>query len=141
MLSRQPTCMHLPMMTHYLFLLEKTLLPHAICQMASQIQVLNDTGSHKNIMNKLFFKKHASHFQNFTFIPITTPPHIKTPTGQTVTIEGMIALPIYLQGNLFQLHILLATFSDQYELILGIEALIQLEATLFLADSTLQVTR
>ena len=105
------------------------------------IQVLIDTGSHKNIMNKLFFKKHASHFQNFAVLPITTPPHIKTPTGQTVTIEGMIALPIYLQGNLFQLHILLATFSDQYKLILGIEALIQLEATLFLTDSTLQVTR
>ena len=65
---------------------------------------------------------------------------INLPTGQVIYTDGLLALPILINGHLFQFLVLVASFSEDLELILGMESLIQLELSLFLMDNTLSVT-
>ena len=104
------------------------------------IQILFDTGSHKTILNRKFLQKHPTQFANFHKIPLQQEHKIRLPSGQIIYADGLLALPVIIHGHLFQFLVLVATFAEHIELVIGIESLIQLESSLFLADSTLSVT-
>lgn len=104
------------------------------------IKVLFDTGSHKTILNRKFLQKYPTQFANFHKIPLEQEHKIRLPTGQIIYADGLLALPILISGHLFQFSVLVASFAEHVELVIGIESLIQLESFLFLADSTLSIT-
>ena len=104
------------------------------------IQILFDTGSHKTILNRKFLQKHPTQFVNFHKIPLQQEHKIRLPSGQIIYADGLLSLPVIIHGHLFQLLVLVATFAEHIELVIGIESLIQLEASLFLVDLTLSVT-
>ena len=104
------------------------------------IQILFDTGSHKTILNRKFLQKHPTQFANFHKIPLQQEHKIRLPSGQIIYADGLLALPVIIHGHLFQFLVLVATFAEHIELVIGIESLIQLESSLFLADLTLSVT-
>ena len=94
----------------------------------------------RSILNRKFLQKHASHFAHFHKVPLQEKHNIKLPTGQVIYTDGLLALPILINGHLFQFLVLVTSFSDDLELIFGMESLIQLESSLFLMDNTLSVT-
>ena len=129
----------LPLDTPSYFPLEPDLKIQANLPSGLDIKIMIDTGSHKTILNRKFLQKHPSHFQNFTKVPLEIEHKIKLPTGQIIMTDGMIALPVVINGHLFNFLVLVTSFSENFELVLGIEGLIQLESSLYLADSTLYV--
>ena len=104
------------------------------------IQILFDTGSHKTILNRKFLQKHPTQFANFHKIPLQQEHKIRLLSVQIIYADGLLALPVIIHGHLFQFLVLVATFAEHIELVIGIESLIQLESSLCLADSTPSVT-
>ena len=103
------------------------------------IHIIVDTGAHKTILNRRFLRKHSSIFQNFQKIPLAEEHKIKLGSGQIIYTDGLLALPLVIQGHYFQFLVLVATLAEDYELVLGLESLLQLECTLSLPDCTLFV--
>ena len=101
------------------------------------IHIMVDTGSHKTILNRHFLRKYCSIFQHFQKIPLAEEHRIKLGSGQIIYADGLLALPLIIQGHYFQFLVLVATLAEDYELVLGLESLLQLESTLSLPDCTL----
>ena len=103
------------------------------------ITTLIDTGCHKTILNRKFLQKHLYHFQNFKKVLLREDHKIKLANGTIIKTDGLIALPLIIQDYLFQFLVLVTTLSEEYEFVLGLEALIQMESTYFLGHNTLQL--
>ena len=87
-----------------------------------------------------FYKNIQLNSQTAIKFPLQQEHKICLPSGQIIYANGLLALPVIIHGHLFQFLVLVATFAEHIELVIGIESLIQLEASLFLADLTLSVT-
>ena len=51
----------------------------------------------------------------------------------------MLALPILIQGHWFEFLVLVVDVLDEYDFIIGLESIIQLEATYYLASHILTI--
>ena len=103
------------------------------------ITTLIDTGCHKTILNRKFLQKHPYHFKDFKKVLLKENHKIKLANDTIIKTDGLIALPIIIQDYLFQFLVLVTTLSEEYEFVIGLEALIQMEATYFLGHNALQL--
>ena len=104
------------------------------------LSILLDTGCHKNLLNKTLYDTHRSVFNAFTHIPFYDKHTITVGNGEHLTATTAILLPLLIQGHTFQFFTLVVEMSPQFQFVLGIESLIQLESTYHLAMSTLSFT-
>ena len=103
-----------------------------------QLTTLIDTGCHKTILNRKFLKQHLYHFQNFKKVLLKEDHKIRLANGLVIKTDGLIAMPLIIQGYLFQFLVLVTTLADDFDFILGLEALVQMESTYSLRNNTLQ---
>ena len=103
-----------------------------------QLTTLIDTGCHKTILNRKFLKQHLYHFQNFKKILLKEDHKIRLANGLVIKTDGLIAMPLIIQGYLFQFLVLVTTLADDFDFVLGLEALVQMESTYSLRNNTLQ---
>ena len=103
-----------------------------------QLTTLIDTGCHKTILNRKFLKQHLYHFQNFKKVLLKEDHKIRLANGLVIKTDGLIAMPLIIQGYLFQFLVLVTTLADDFDFVLGLEALIQMESTYSLRNNTLQ---
>ena len=103
-----------------------------------QLTTLIDTGYHKTILNRKFLKQHLYHFQNFKKVLLKEDHKIRLANGLVIKTEGLIAMPLIIQGYLFQFLVLVTTLADDFDFVLGLEALVQMESTYSLRNNTLQ---
>ena len=101
--------------------------------------VLIDTGCHKTILNRKFLQKNLFHFKNFKKVPLQEDHKIKLANGMIIKTDGLIAMPLIIQDYLFQFLTLVTTLSEDFDLVLGLESLIQLESIYSLSQNTLQI--
>ena len=92
------------------------------------VTVLIDTGCHKTILNRKFLQKNLFHFQNFKKVPLKEDHKIKLANGLVIKTDGLIAMPLIIQDYLFQFLALVTTLSEDFDFVLGLESLIQLES-------------
>ena len=104
-----------------------------------QLTTLVDTGCHKTILNRKILQKHPTHFAKFKKILLREEHQIKLANGLIIKTDGLIALPIIIQNYLFHLLVLVTTLNEDFDLILGLESLIQLETNYSVANNTLQM--
>ena len=104
----------------------------------SQLTTLIDTGCHKTILNRKFLKQHLYHFQNFKKVLLKEDHKIRLANGLVIKTDGLIAMPLIIQGYLFQFLVLVTTLADDFDFVLGLEALVQMESTYSLRNNTLQ---
>ena len=67
-----------------------------------QLTTLIDTGCHKTILNRKFLKQHLYHFQNFKKVLLKEDHKIRLANGLVIKTDGLIAMPLIIQGYLFQ---------------------------------------
>ena len=103
-----------------------------------QLTTLIDTGCHKTILNRKFLKQHLYHFQNFKKVLLKEDHKIRLANGLVIKTDGLIAMPLIIQGYLFQFLVLVTTLADDFDFVLGLEALVQMESTYSLRNNTLQ---
>ena len=103
-----------------------------------QLTTLIDTGCHKTILNRKFLKQNLYHFQNFKKVLLKEDHKIRLANGLVIKTDGLIAMPLIIQGYLFQFLVLVTTLADDFDFVLGLEALIQMESTYSLRNNTLQ---
>ena len=103
-----------------------------------QLTTLIDTGCHKTILNRKFLKQHLYHFQNFKKVLLKEDHKIRLANGLVIKTDGLIAMPLIIQGYLFQFLVLVTTLADDFDFVLGLEALIQMESIYSLRNNTLQ---
>lgn len=103
------------------------------------LTTLIDTGCHKTILNRKFLQKHLYHFQHFKTVPLQEDHKIQLANGMVIKTDTLIAIPLIIQGYLFQFLALVTTLSEDFDFVLGLESLIQLESVYSLANSTLQI--
>ena len=103
-----------------------------------QLTTLIDTGCHKTILNRKFLKQHLYHFQNFKKVLLKEDHKIRLANGLVIKTDGLIAMPLIIQGYLFQFLVLVTTLADDFDFVLGLEALIQMESIYSLRNKTLQ---
>ena len=104
-----------------------------------QITTLVDTGCHKTILNRKFLQKHLHQFKDFTKVPLKEDHKIKLANGLIIKTDGLIAMPLIIQDYLFQFLALVTTLADDFDFVLGLESLIQMESTYFLGSNTLEL--
>ena len=103
-----------------------------------QLTTLIDTGCHKTILNRKFLKQHLYHFQNFKKVLLKEDHKIRLANGLVIKTDGLIAMPLIIQGYLFQFLVLVTTLADDFDFVLGLEALVQMESTYSFRNNTLQ---
>ena len=103
------------------------------------LTTLVDTGCHKTILNRKILQKHPTHFAKFKKILLREEHQIKLANGLIIKTDGLIALPIIIQNYLFHLLVLVTTLNEDFDLILGLESLIQLETNYSMTNNTLQM--
>ena len=103
------------------------------------LTTLVDTGCHKTILNRKILQKHPTHFAKFKKILLREEHQIKLANGLIIKTDGLIALPIKIQNYLFHLLVLVTTLNEDFDLILGLESLIQLETNYSMTNNTLQM--
>ena len=103
-----------------------------------QLTTLIDAGCHKTILNRKFLKQHLYHFQNFKKVLLKEDHKIRLANGLVIKTDGLIAMPLIIQGYLFQFLVLVTTLADDFDFVLGLEALVQMESTYSLRNNTLQ---
>ena len=103
------------------------------------ITVLIDTGCHKTILNGKFLQKNSFHFKNFKKVPLKEDHKIKLANGLVIKTDGLIAMPLIIQDYLFQFLALVTTLSEDFDFVLGLESLIQLESVYYLGQNILQM--
>ena len=103
-----------------------------------QLTTLIDTGCHKTILNRKFLKQHLYHFENFKKVLLKEDHKIRLANGLVIKTDGLIAMPLIIQGYLFQFLVLVTTLADDFDFVLGLEALVQMESTYSLRNNTLQ---
>ena len=103
-----------------------------------QLTTVIDTGCHKTILNRKFLKQHLYHFQNFKKVLLKEDHKIRLANGLVIKTDGLIAMPLIIQGYLFQFLVLVTTLADDFDFVLGLEALVQMESTYSLRNNTLQ---
>ena len=103
-----------------------------------QLTTLIDTGCHKTILNRKFLKQHLYHFQNFKKVLLKEDHKIRLANGLVIKTDGLITMPLIIQGYLFQFLVLVTTLADDFDFVLGLEALIHMESTYSLRNNTLQ---
>ena len=103
-----------------------------------QLTTLIDTGCHKTILKRKFLKQHLYDFQNFKKVLLKEDHKIRLANGLVIKTDGLIAMPLIIQGYLFQFLVLVTTLADDFDFVLGLEALVQMESTYSLRNNTLQ---
>lgn len=104
------------------------------------LNILIDTGCHKTLLNKKFYETHYSkHLKNFRKIPFLEKHLITVGNGQQITPQGMIAFPVDIQNHSFEFLSLIVDMLDDYDLVIGLEAAMQLECVYYLSSSMLEV--
>ena len=103
------------------------------------VTVLIDTGCHKTILNRKFLQENLFHFKNFKKVPLKEDHKIKLANGLVIKTDGLIAMPLIIQDYLFQFLALVTTLSEDFDFVLGLESLIQLESVYSLGQNTLQM--
>ena len=103
------------------------------------VKVLIDTGCHKTILNRKFLQKNLFHFQNFKKVPLKEDHKINLANGLVIKTDGLIAMPLIIQDYRFQFLALVTTLSEDFDFVLGLESLIQLESVYSLGQNTLQM--
>ena len=103
-----------------------------------QLTTLIDTGCHKTILNRKFLKQHLYHFQNFKKVLLKEDHKIRLANGLVIKTDGLIAMLLIIQGYLFQFLVLVTTLADDFDFVLGLEALVQMESTYSIRNNTLQ---
>ena len=104
------------------------------------ITTLIDTGCHKTILNRNFLKKHMYHFQHFKKVPLKEDHRVQLANGTIIKTDGLIAMPLIIQDFSFQFLALVATLSENFDFVLGLESLIQLESVYSFGTNTLELT-
>ena len=104
-----------------------------------KLTTLVDTGCYKTILNRKVLQKNMYHFKNFKKVLMKEEHEIKLANGLIIKTDGLIALQIVIQNYLFQFLVLVTTLSEDFDFILGLESLIQLEANYSLLNNTLQL--
>ena len=104
-----------------------------------KVTVLIDTGCHKTILNRKFLQKNLFHFKNFKKVPLREDHKIKLANGLIIKTDGLIAMPLIIQDYLFQFLALVTTLSEDFDFVLGLESLIQLESVYSLGQNILQM--
>ena len=72
-------------------------------------------------------QKNLFHFKNFKKVPLREDHKIKLANGLVIKTDGLIAMPLIIQDYLFQFLALVTTLSEDFDFVLGLESLIQLE--------------
>ena len=103
-----------------------------------QLTTLIDTGCHKTILNRKFLRQHLYHFQNFKKVLLKEDHKIRLANGLVIKTDGLIAMPLIIQGYLFQFLVLVTTLADDFDFVLGLESLIQMESIYSFRNKTLQ---
>ena len=104
-----------------------------------KVTVLIDTGCHKTILNRKFLQKNLFHFKNFKKVPLREDHKIKLANGLIIKTDGLIAMPLIIQDYLFQFLALVTALSGDFDFVLGLESLIQLESVYSLGQNILQM--
>ena len=104
-----------------------------------KVTVLIDTGCHKTILNRKFLQKNLFHFKNFKKVPLREDHKIKLANGLVIKTDGLVAMPLIIQDYLFQFLALVTTLSEDFDFVLGLESLIQLESVYSLGQNILQI--
>ena len=104
-----------------------------------KVTVLIDTGCHKTILNRKFLQKNLFHFKNFKKVPLREDHKIKLANGLVIKTDGLIAMPLIIQDYFFQFLALVTTLSEDFDFVLGLESLIQLESVYSLGQNILQI--
>ena len=86
------------------------------------------TGCHKTLLSKKVYDNNIKHFQNYYEIPFLEKHSFTFGNGQQIYAHKMIALPLKIQDHYFEFLALIVDILDEYDLIIGLEAAIQLEA-------------
>ena len=104
-----------------------------------KVTVLIDTGCHKTILNRKFLQKNLFYFKNFKKVPLREDHKIKLANGLVIKTDGLIAMPLIIQDYFFQFLALVTTLSEDFDFVLGLESLIQLESVYSLGQNILQI--
>ena len=103
------------------------------------LTALVDTGCHKTILNRKTLQNNLHHFKNFKKILLREEHKIKLANELIIKTDGLIALPVIIQNYLFHFLVLVTTLNEDFDLILGLESLIQLETNYSMINNTLQM--
>ena len=103
------------------------------------LTTLVDTGCHKTILNRKTLQNNLAHFCNFKKVLLKEEHKIKLANGLIIKTDGLIAMPVIIQNYLFHFLVLVTTLDEDFDLIIGLESLIQLETNISLTNNTLQM--
>ena len=104
-----------------------------------KFHTLIDTGCNKTILNRKLYLKHQDKFTNFRHITLQEKHSIVVGNGQVLSANILMALPLHIQNLTSEFLVLVTDILDNYDLIIGLEALMQLEVSYFLATQVLFV--
>ena len=105
------------------------------------LYTLFDTGCHKVLLNRKFYDQHKSQFDNFMRVPFHENHQITVGNGELISAMEMISIPILIQKKLFTFLALIVDILDDYDFVIGLEAMIQLGCLYDLPSQTLQISQ
>ena len=100
---------------------------------------LIDTGCHKTLLNKEIYDANISLFVNIYKVPFLVKHTIIAGNGQQLIADFILALPILIQNHWFEFLVLVVDVLDEYDFIICLESIIQLEATYYLTSHILTI--
>ena len=113
---------------------DMTLLSYLPSQLP--LVTLVDTGSQKCIISKSFIEKNALQFASFQRFTLQNQFPITVGNGKQLMPEGLISLPLIINDNHIVILALILDIWEKFDLLIGHEALVQMEATIeFFAPS------
>ena len=92
------------------------------------LHTLLDTGCHKTLLSKKIYDQNKKHFQTFYEIPFLEKHSITVGNRQQIYAHKMITLPLKIHDHYFEFLVLVVDILDEYDFIIGLKAVIQLEA-------------
>ena len=100
---------------------------------------LIDTGCHKTLLNKKVYDANINLFVNIYKVPFLEKHKITAANGQQLVADFMLALPNLIQDHWFEFLVLVVDVLDEYDFLIGLDSIIQLEATYYLASLILTI--
>ena len=98
-----------------------------------------DTGCHKTLFNKKVYDANQSLFSNLYKVLFLEKHFVTVGNGQKLVADFMLALPIQIQGHWFEFLVLVIGILDEYDFVLGLETIIQVEATYYLTSHLITI--
>ena len=111
----------------------------AITPTGLKLHTLFDTGCHKVLLSKAFVTENKSKFEHFYKVPFQEQHDITVGNGDKITATDMISLPVEIQGKHFVFLALIVDILEDYDFIIGLEAMMQLDGLYDLPSQQLHI--